>query len=623
MCGICGYIGTKIDASVLQKMTRSLLHRGPDDSGYWIKNNVGLGHTRLAIIDLTEAAGQPMTTQDGRYVVVFNGEIYNYREIRRELVSGGEVFYSTSDTEVLLLGYRKWGIDILKRLDGMFAFAIWDDDRQELFLIRDRIGIKPLFYAPLQGGLVFASEIKAILAHPELSREINPESVDSYFRMGYVPGPDTIFQGVRSVMPGFYLKWKESCLESSQYWAPDFKQPSHKGSEADLIDELDKKLNDAVASHLVADVPVGAFLSGGIDSSLVAAIAQRHSPEPLRTYTIGFSDGGDERHYARTVAAHIHSNHHERLITPDIVSQLPRLVWHLEQPLFDNSILPTYLVSQFAREEVKVVLSGDGGDEPFAGYDWTRFALSLPNLPKLWTPSRWQWAYQRGWGGAIKKLFYDLCHGEDARYLRRMTVSDSLLNQLYTREYLDLLKTRPSQKHLHDVLQEAPVHNKKDRFLYADLCTYLPEDVLFKVDRMSMANSLEVRVPLLDHLFLDWVLKLPFSMRYRYSRGKYLLRKLAARYLPPVILKRRKQGFTIPMGNWLKGELGSLAEKIFYSKAFRDRGIVRPETALKLLEMHRSNCYELGHRVWSLVILEVWARVWLDGQNVEQCLLEP
>lgn len=612
MCGICGYIGFKTDTSVLQIMTRSLIHRGPDDYGYWTKDGAALGHTRLAIIDLTKAARQPMITQDSRYVIVFNGEIYNYKEIRRELASDGEIFQSNSDTEVILLGYRKWGKQVLERLRGMFVFAIWDDYSRELFLARDRIGIKPLFYAPIPTGLVFASEIKAILAHPAFHRKMNPESVGSYFRLGYVPGPDTIFQGVRSMMPGFYMKWKRGALKLRQYWVPDFEQSSWRGNETDLIDELDEKLNDAVKSHLIADVPVGAFLSGGLDSSLVAAIAQKHGLEPLRTYTIGFSGGGDERDYARTVATYICSNHHERLITPDLVSQLPRLIWHLEQPLYDSSILPTYLVSQFAREKIKVVLSGDGGDEPFAGYDWTRFAISLPNLPKFWTPTGWQWAYQQGAGGALKKLSYDLCHGQNARYLRRMTVSNSLLNELYTSEFLDRLNNCPSRQYLESLLQKAPIRDKRDRFIYTDLCVYLPEDILFKVDRMSMANSLEVRVPLLDHRLLEWILRLPFSMRFRRTRGKYLLRKVASRYLPPVILKPRKQGFSVPVGRWLHGELGDLVAELFSSERFKLRGIVRPEAALELLAMHRSRRYELGHRIWSLVIFEIWARLYLD-----------
>jgi asparagine synthase (glutamine-hydrolysing) len=615
-------VDTDLNGNILQMMVDTLGHRGPDDSGYWENSPAAVGHTRLAIIDLSNAARQPMTTQDGRYTIVFNGEIYNYRELRQELQQNGEPFQSASDTEVILMGYRKWGREVVHRLRGMFAFAIWDDRRQHLLLARDRIGIKPLFYAPLANTLVFASEIKALLIHPKLTREINQAAVNSYLTMGYIPGPDTIFRDIQALMPGCWLEWSSGTLRTRQYWAPDFASEPLSGSEEELVEELDQRLNDAVKAHLVADVPVGAFLSGGIDSSLVAAIAQRHSPEPLHTYTIGFAEGGDERHFARTVATHIHSQHRERLVTPELVNQLPLLLWYLEQPLFDNSILPTFLVSQFAREEVKVVLSGDGGDEPFAGYDWTRFALALPNFPRFWSPSGWQWAYQTGLGGLFKRFLYDAGHGENSRYLRRMTVSESLVNWLCTREFLQLLKENPSQQYFDRVLHMAPVFDSRDRFLYADLRVYLPEDVLFKVDRMSMANGLEVRVPFLDHHLVEWVLRLPFSMRFRRAHGKYLLRKLAARYLPPIILKPRKQGFTVPMGRWLHGDLGAVVEELFSSKTFKQRGIIRPQAALALLAMHRSKRYELGHRIWSLVILEMWARVWLDGHKADSSLAE-
>ena len=553
MCGICGYVGTETNVLTLQTMVESLCHRGPDDSGYWSNQKAAFGHTRLAIIDLTKAANQPMSTRDGRYVIVFNGEIYNYRELRGELQQAGEIFQSASDTEVLLSGYRVWGLQVLDRLRGMFAFAIWDDYRNQLLLARDRIGIKPVFYSPLVNGIVFASEIKAVLEHPAVDRKLNPAAVDSYLEMGYVPGPATIFKNIYALRPGCWLQYRGNTFKIKQYWTPDLSQPPLEGNEADLIEQLDDKLNDAVASHLVADVPVGAFLSGGVDSSLVTAVAQKHMEEPIHTFTIGFSGGGDERAFAATVAEHIGSNHHENLVTPDIIQKLPHLIKHLEQPLFDNSILPTFLVSQFARKEVKVVLSGDGGDEPFAGYDWTRFALAIPNLPLKWLPSDWPWAYQSGVSGLLKRLAYDIGHSGNARYLRRITVSKEYRQWLYTSGFSDQISNE-NQPHIEKMLQTAQVRDERDRFIYADLCAYLPEDVLFKVDRMSMANSLEVRVPLLDHLFLEWVLQLPFGMRYCRGRGKYLLRKLAARYLPPEILKPRKQGLQC---QWVAGCVGN------------------------------------------------------------------
>jgi len=616
MCGICGYVGTDIEATVVKGMVEILHHRGPDSSGIWHDNGAALGHTRLAIIDLSDAGGQPMTSPDGRYTLIFNGEIYNYRELRQELEQRSEQFRSTSDTEVLLLGYRQWGRELLTRLRGMFAFAVWDSHLQHLFLARDRIGIKPVFYAPLENGLVFASEIKALLLHPAVNQELNTSAVHSYLTLGFIPGPETIFKGVRALMPGCYVEWSNGKFRTERYWAPDFTGTPLSGREKDLVEELDVRLNDAVKAHLVADVPVGVFLSGGVDSSLVAAIAQRHTGEPLRTLTIGFAGGDDERHFARTVAAHIHSNHQERLVTPELVDQLPRLLWFLEQPLYDNSKLPTYLVSQFARENVKVVLSGDGGDEPFLGYDWTRFAVALPSLHLGWSPSGWQWAYQSGLCGLTKRLLYDLTHRGNSRYLRRMTVPQSLVHWLYTEKFSELIGScEPA--FLSETLRDAPVRDRRDRFPYADLRVYLPEDVLFKVDRMSMAHGLEVRVPLLDHHLLEWLLRLPFSMRYRRGYGKYLLRKVAARYLPSLILEPRKQGFTVPIGRWLRSELGEMVARVFSSQSFRDRGILRPEAALTLLAMHQSEQFDLGHRIWSLFMLEIWARVWIDKQTPE------
>ena len=618
MCGLGGYAGTG-SQEVLDRMTKLLAHRGPDARGTWAGHGVGLAATRLAILDLSPAGNQPMGDASAGVYVAFNGEIYNFEELRTELASVGYVFHSRSDTEVLLHGYRYWGESILPRLRGMFAFAIWDELHRQLLLARDRLGIKPLFYAQLPDGLVFASEIKALFAHPSLRVQMDPAVVDEYLALGYVASPRTIFKGVHALPPGHWLRWRAAAPETRRYWAPDFRQSALEGREDDLVDELDARLNDAVRSHLLADVPVGVFLSGGIDSSLVAAIAQRHSPEPLHTFTIGFAGGGDERAYARQVSAHIGSRHHERLAEPALEEELPRLLWHLEQPLFDNSVLPTHLVSQLAREQVKVVLSGDGGDEPFAGYDWTRWALVLPSLPLAPVGGGWEWAYRTGKIGVLQRLYYDLSHPAEERYLRRMTASRPFRHWLCTPEYLEQIGG-DAVDGLRGLLRDAPVRDPREAFLHADLSGFLPDDILFKVDRMSMAHSLEVRVPLLDHHLLEWVLRLPWAMRFRRGRGKYLLRRVAARYLPAPILKPRKQGFTVPVGRWLHGELGDLARALFASKAFGGRGIIRQDKALQLLAMHRSGRYELGHRIWSLVVLETWCRVWLDGQSHAQSL---
>jgi len=618
MCGLGGYVGSGSER-VLDAMTKLLAHRGPDAQGTWVGLGVGLAATRLAILDLSPAGNQPMGDASSGVYVAFNGEIYNFETLRTELMSNGHAFHSRSDTEVLLRGYREWEDSILARLRGMFAFAIWDEPRRQLFLARDRLGIKPLFYAQVPNGLVFASEIKALFAHPSLAVQLDPAAVDDYLALGYVPSPRTIFRGVHALPPAHWLRWRAGGLETGRYWRPDFREPVLSGREDDLVDELDARLNDAVRSHLLADVPVGVFLSGGIDSSLVAAIAQRHSAEPLHTFTIGFDHGGDERAYARQVSAHIGSRHHERLAEPALEAELARLVWHLEQPLFDNSVLPTHLVSQLAREHVKVVLSGDGGDEPFAGYDWTRWALVLPSLPLAPVGGGWEWAYRTGTIGLLQRLYYDLSHRAEERYVRRMIASGAFRRWLYTPGYREQIG-RNAEDGLRGLLREAPVRDPREALLHADLLGFLPEDILFKVDRMSMAHSLEVRVPLLDHHLLEWVLRLPWAMRFQRGRGKHLLRRVAARYLPASIVKPRKQGFTVPVGRWLHGALGDLARALFASEAFAARGIVRQDRALQLLAMHRSGRFDLGHRIWSLVVLETWCRVWLDGQSHTQSL---
>lgn len=622
MCGICGHVGPTAQEAPIAAMTATLAHRGPDDRGWWTGAEACLGHTRLAVIDLTGAAHQPMQTADGRLTIVFNGEIYNYRELGRQLNAMGETLVSTSDTEVILKGYRRWGPKILEKLEGMFAFALWDAADRQLLLARDRIGIKPLFYMDLAPGLVFGSEIKAMAAHPAVPCRLNPAAVDAFMAFGFVPGPETIFDRIRSLPPGHTLTWTACGPRVWRYWAPVFAAGSVRVAGAELVEQLDCRLNDAVQRHLVADVPVGAFVSGGLDSSLVAAIAQRQSRKTLQTFTIGFEGGGDERPFARRAARHIGASHQSQVVSAELAANLPRLLWHLEQPLFDNSILPTYLLSQFARRKVKVVLSGDGGDEPFGGYDWTRYALSLPPAALAPPAAGWQWAYRRGPAGSAKRLLHDLTAGGEARYLRRMQVPGVLCNALYSPAFLREIQRSIDRDRLKTILASAPVRDPRDRYLFADLCFYLPEDVLVKVDRMSMACGLEVRVPLLDHRLLEWILTLPFDMRFRHFKGKYLLRKVAARYLPPEILRFRKQGFTVPVGRWLHGKLGEVAGRIFASPSFGGRGIFNPSTAGRLLAMHRSRRYELGHRIWALMVFEVWARLWLDRCPLAECLPE-
>ncbi|MDX8413343.1 MAG: asparagine synthase (glutamine-hydrolyzing) [Mariprofundales bacterium] len=605
MCGLAGFVGSG-DRALLARMNHELHHRGPDGCGIWLGERVGLAHTRLSIQDVSAAGAQPMSA-DGVHLA-FNGEIYNAPSLRARLIESGNHFNGHSDTEVILRGYLQWGRAIIGRLSGMFAIAMYDEARQLMLLARDRVGIKPLFYSQHDRGLVFASEIKAIFSHVDVMKTPNLGMVDQYLTLGYVPRPQTAFDGVLVLPPAHLLCWHGGDCQLERYWQLSSVE-TVQGCEADLVDALDVRLNDAVASHLLSDVPVGAFLSGGVDSSLVCAMAAKQMDEPLQTFTIGFEGGGDERGWANQVAKHIHSQHDAHVAGLDLVEKLPKLLQHLEQPLFDNSILPTYLVSKIASEKVKVVLAGDGGDEPFLGYEWTRMALNIPRLLPKMGGAGWEWGYRRGVMGLLQRGLYDLSHDDDARYLRRMTTSHSFRYQLYHADYADSLRYDPMDI-LHDALD---AHEGESRFSHADLNWYLPEDVLFKVDRMSMAHGLEVRVPLLDYRLLEWEMSLPLGLRFKDGHGKYLLRKVAARYLPAAILKPRKQGFTIPIGAWLRGDFGRWAESLFLSQSFAQRGIFDVQRVLNLLKLHQTGKYELGHRLWSLVVLEVWFREWMDG----------
>ena len=626
MCGICGFavarerISESEAKEALARMTAQLRHRGPDQDGLSLfpcgDLLVGLGHRRLSIIDLSERGRQPMLNETGEVQIVFNGEIYNFRDLRPALERRGHRFSSNTDTEAILHQFEEEGVDCVNHLTGMFAFAIWDSRRQALALARDRVGIKPLFYARFGGGIIFSSEIKSMFQFPGFARHLRPEAVQEYLTFGYVPAPETIFAGIRSLEPGMRLVWTPQGSRIERYWRPD-QGRSVTGTTEQLTDELDQRLNEAVQSHLVADVEVGAFLSGGLDSSLVAAIAARKLSRPIRAFTIGFGGGGDEREFARAASASFPCIHKLEMAEPELTNQLPGFLWHLEHPLFDNSVLPTFLVSALAARECKVVLSGDGGDEAFAGYSWTRAAASIPGLGLRGLPQSWKWMYRKGIPGLVQRGLYDLSHGRAQRYLRRMLVSSGLRTWLLKPEFSKPMEGYDPAGCFLKRMEAFAVRDQRERLPLADLA-YLSDDILFKVDRMSMAHSLEVRVPLLDHQLLEWALALPWEMRMRLGQGKILLREVAKRYLPDLVTRPRKQGFTVPVGRWLQGSLGNQVCALLSSSSFTGRKMIRPDRALALLDLHRSGRFELGHRIWSLAVLEVWCRIWLDGQSHQQ-----
>ena len=632
MCGICGFVVKNLSCAgkwrrVLGDMTQSLAHRGPDGSGFFYTDEgdsiVGFGHRRLSIIDLSEAANQPIGNEDDTVIVVSNGEIYNYEELTRELKSKGHKFRSRSDTEVIVHLYEEMGYRCIERLDGMFAFALWDRKECRLLLVRDRMGIKPLFYSFKDGNLYFSSEIKALLDLPDTSREIDFKSLDSYFSFGYITKPGTIFKDIKKLPPSSYLTFQNRQVTIKPYWSVQY-LPKHNMSENELMDELLNMFGKAVKRHLVSDVPLGALLSGGVDSSIIVAMMSRIGGKTVDTFSLGYDTGGrNELEYATAVANYYKTNHHEFRVNPEMTQILPELLWHLDEPFFDNSIIPTYYISKLAGENVKVVLSGDGGDEIFGGYEWTRrhqYQMAYKRLPKVirkiianWVvPSTFEDEYGTAYTQRACRLLRDLNTDMEAGFLRRTSVSYQFRQRLYSNALKDTLAGFDAADHQGLLFLEAQVSDVREKMLYVDTMSFLPEDCLFKVDRMSMANALEVRVPFLDRELVEFAARIPFEYKIRNLTSKYILKKAFSPYLPKKIFKQRKQGFTIPISSWLRGELGALAEKILLSDSLRQRGLFKQNHLKWMLEEHRKGKQELGHRIWSLVVFEIWARLYLD-----------
>ncbi len=622
MCGICGVVdlGTPavVDGAVLRRMNGALRHRGPDEEGYHEGQHVALAMCRLRVID-PAGGSQPMANENGAVWLVYNGEVYNFRELRSDLEARGHRFRTRSDTEVIVHAYEAFGADCVRKLRGMFAFALWDAARQRLVLARDRLGIKPLYYWQRGGRLAFASELKALLQLPDLRRELDLEALDLYLTYGYVPGPPTAFRGVRKLPPGHVLALDRSGLRVERYW--DFvpaERPSR--SLGDCVAELRERLQEAVRSHLVSDVPLGAFLSGGLDSSTVVALMSLEGVPPVRTFSVGFREARfDELPYARQLAERYGTEHREVVVGPEVAGRLPELLAHFDEPFGDSSAIPTYLVSELARRHVTVVLTGDGGDEVFCGYEWQRryevlkLLYRLPARLRAWAPQlahllpagRWR---QRGRG-----LLADLSLSPAEGYLRRMTLFDaSWRRELYHDDLRAALDGHDGLEALRAWLDALPGADFRNRMLYADTHFYCPEDCLTKVDRMTMAWSLEARVPLLDHEVVEFMATVPPEWKLRGFTSKYLLRRAIADLLPPALLRKRKQGFSVPVGPWLRGPLYPLAADLLLDGRATKRGWLRPDAVRRLLDEHRAGRADHGHRLYALLGLEVWARHYLD-----------
>ena len=645
MCGIVGFWRNTSDQTTdwLEEtaltMANTLVHRGPDDSGTWVDPGIGIafGHRRLSIIDVSKAGHQPMVSSDGRYVITYNGEIYNFRELRQELEKKGHSFLGHSDTEVMLASFVEWGIIVsLERFNGMFAFSVWDRRDRLLWLARDRIGEKPLYYGVQNGTLFFASELKAIRAYPKFKPEIDHNALASFLRFSYVPAPWSIYRGILKLLPGHFIQIKspDENHESEPYWSLESvvkkgHQNPFSGSNEEAVNELEKCLKKTVSSRMVSDVPLGAFLSGGIDSSTIVALMQSQSDRPVNTFTIGFHEQEfNEAVYAKKVAEHLGTNHTELYINPqeamDIIPKLPEIY---DEPFADSSQIPTHLISVLARKHVKVSLSGDGGDELFAGYNryliaerFWKMAGRIPNTLKNRTAdfvSRIsRESIERVYGKIENSLPRKMKVSQPteklyklARVLRATSTPQAVYKRIvsiiHAPEELLTSGNELTTKHDSETLWQE-IDNTVLTMVYLDLMTYHPDDILQKVDRAAMSVSLETRVPYLDHNLVEFIMRLPLDMKISKGSSKWILRQVLYRYLPKELVERPKMGFAVPVGDWIKRSMREWAQELITQKRIEEEGYFNPKAVEEMYNQHLSGKFNHTHELWNILMFQSW-----------------
>lgn len=648
MCGVAGYLGNaQVSASLACSMAGTMIHRGPDDAGAWIDNDAGiaLAHRRLSILDLSPEGRQPMHSAGGRYVIAFNGEIYNHLDIRREIEQMGEcpVWRGHSDTEVMLAAFELWGVEAaLTKFIGMFAFALWDRQERLLYLARDRLGEKPLYYGWMSGTFLFGSELKALRAHPGWCAEIDRDVLTLYLRHNYIPTPYSIYRGVHKLVPGTFLTIKADAPnilpDPQPYWSArsvvkaGVGEP-FQGNEQEAIDTLDKILRQSVRRQMVADVPLGAFLSGGYDSSAIVALMQAQSDRPVKTFTIGFHESGyDEARHARAVARHLGTDHTDIYVTPEqAMAVIPKLPSLYDEPFGDSSQIPTFLVSELARRHVTVSLSGDAGDELFAGYNryfwgrnlWRRLGWlptsmrrAMAGLLTAFPTATWDSAFKRLWPALPASLRYKT-PGDKLHKLAEILAlpePDAMYRDLVS-HWKQPTRVVPGAKEpptlLSDPTRWADLPDFTQRMMYLDLLSYLPDDILAKVDRAAMGVSLETRVPFLDHQVVEFAWRLPLSMKIRDGQGKWILRQLLYRYVPKQMVERPKMGFGVPIDTWLRGPLRDWAERLLGESRLREEAYFDPQPIREKWTEHLS-----GHRNWAYYLWDVLMfQAWLQEQR--------
>jgi asparagine synthase (glutamine-hydrolysing) len=592
--------------------------------------DVALGHRRLSIIDLSEAGHQPMCNEDASVWIVFNGEIYNFQEIKERLEKKGHLFKSKSDTEVILHSYEEWGVECLSHFRGMFAFAIWDSRLQQLFMARDRLGEKPLVYFRQNGHFAFASEIKALLQVPDVERKVNDTAIHDYLTYQYVPSPDTIFEGIKKLPPAHYLLYdRDGNLKIERYWKLHFNSTHQTYPDLqELNDRIRTELEESVRLRLISDVPLGAFLSGGVDSSLIVGIMARLSEKPVKTFSIGFEEKEfDELSYARIVANHFSTEHHEFIVKPNAIEILPKLVWHYNEPFADSSAIPTYYVASLTKDFVKVVLTGDAGDENFAGYPrylrskWVALFTKIPEkVRKDLMPEFLRIFSSLHWREKTLNRLADFMEKLSSNQARNYSEQIKFFNaeekeNIYNEQFSKKLEHIDSVDYLIAKFEELKTGDLVDKLLYADINSYLPEDLLVKVDIATMANSLEARVPFLDHRFMEMVAGIPSKLKLRGMKSKFILKTAFKDFLPEPILKRGKMGFGVPLSKWFRNELKEYVYEILLDPKTLNRGYFKGEVIERLLKDHIELRYDHSARIWALLVLEMWFRIFVDNEG--------
>lgn len=624
MCGIAGFISKENSnaaerESRLDAMCKVITHRGPDEQGMTVQGRAALGMRRLSIIDLA-GGQQPIFNEDDSVFIVFNGEIYNFQDLREDLIKRGYKLKTHSDTETILHAYEEFGENCVDYLRGMFAFAIWNKRDESLFIARDRVGKKPLFYSLINGNFVFGSELKVLLEHGEVSKEIDFSALDSYLTFGYVPEEFCIFKDVKKLLPGHSLTFRNGKVETKKYWDFNYIKPVEIRSEAEYIEELRAQITDAVKIRLISEVPLGAFLSGGVDSSSIVGTMAKLSNQPVKTFSIGFNeDSFNELKYARVAAKHFNTEHHEFVVTPDLVEIVDELVWHFDEPFADSSALPTYMVSKMARDFVTVVLSGDGGDELFAGY--TRYTIDkkrsgFANLPAFIRKGVQAVSEQLPHGAKGKNYLYNTSLDSIDRYIDSVSHFNKLRRKsLYSNDFLSNLNDNlgVAENIFQQFAGSVETGNPIDNLLYLDSKTYLPSDILVKVDRMTMATSLEARGPLLDHKLIEFVVGMPTELKLKGLETKYIFKKAMEGIVPNEILYREKQGFGVPINEWINSQLkGRIHETLSDSRTLQ-RGYFDRKYIETLLDEHHRNRRDHSHSLWILLMLELWHREFVDN----------